>query len=82
MTLEELEEAGLILPEDEWGQHALKTRVNRPLLLLIGAASFVSVAMMYLGDGGMWTWIGAATFLAALGAFTWVSWRAVDAHED
>ncbi len=77
MTLEDLEEAGLILPEDQWGTHALKTRVNRPLLLTLGAVTLVSLLVMYFDDGGMWTWISLAAYIAMLAAFTWLSWRAV-----
>lgn len=77
MTLEDLREHDVLLPEDEWGIHRLASTTRElPLLglLLLAAAA---VATAYLGDGGRWTWVGVGTFLACLGGITWICDRAI-----
>lgn len=80
MTLEDLEEAGALLPEEEWGKHSLETTANRPGLVLTGLVSVLAGVGMYLGGGNTLTWIGAGVFIIDLTVFTWLSMRAVDAQ--
>jgi len=82
MSLEDLEDAGILLPRDEWGKHEIKTRQNKPLVLLLAAAAVVSVVLMYFGDGRRWTWIGLGLFLLALGAFTSTSLHTVNQQNE
>lgn len=77
MTIEDLREQGVLLPEEEWGSHRLETTVPQvPLAVafLVAAAALVAA---YLGDGGAATWIGVGVFLASLYAITWMVDRAV-----
>lgn len=77
MTIEDLREHGVLLPEEEWGSHRLETTVPEwPLAtaFLVAAAALVAA---YLGDGGTLTWIGVVVFLAAIYLVTWLVDRAV-----
>lgn len=78
MSKEDLEHMGVLLPEEEWGKHALTTTVNRPLLIVIGVVTMVSVVLMYWGNGSLWTWLGVMLFLMMLSGFTLLSMRAVE----
>jgi len=78
MSQKDLEEMGILLPEEEWGKYDLNTRVNKPALISIGVLAMVSVVLMYLGDGSLMTWIGALVFIVALFLFTWLSIRSVE----
>jgi len=73
MTMEELEEDGILLPRDQWGKRELKSRVAKVPLLVIAGAALGSVGMMYLGNGRGLTWMGLGVFFASLTAFTAVS---------
>jgi Flp pilus assembly protein TadB len=77
MTIEDLREQDVLLPEEEWGRHRLETTVPEwPLAaaFLVAAASLV---VAYLGDGGTTTWIGVGVFLVTLYLITWLVDRAV-----
>lgn len=80
MSLEDLRRAGVLLPEDEWGERSLETTAHVPALAAIGIAAVASIAMMYVGAGRALTWIGTGLYLVSLAAFTWISLRAVDAQ--
>lgn len=77
MTLEDLREHGVLLPEEEWGTHELETTVPEwPLLgAFLAAAALWVVA--YLGEGGTLTAVAVAGFLVLLFAITWICDRAV-----
>ena len=77
MTLEDLREQGVLLPEKRWGKHELTSTVARWWLLaaLVAAAGGVGVALA--GDGGRLTWVGIGVFLVALSAATILCDRAV-----
>ena len=78
MTMEDLREQGVILPEEEWGVHDLETTVPEwtvGALLLLGAASLV---VAYLGDGAWLTWAGVGVFVLALLAVAWICHRAIE----
>jgi hypothetical protein len=78
MSKEDLENMGVLLPEDQWGKHALATTVNKPLLIAIGVITMISVVLMYWGNGNFFTWLGVALFLTMLSGFTLLSIRAVE----
>ena len=77
MSKEDLENMGVLLPEDEWGKHSLATTVNKPLLIAIGVMTMLSAFLMYWGNGDSLTWVGVALFLTMLSGFTVLSIRAV-----
>lgn len=77
MTLESLEQDGILLPRDEWGTKDLHTTVNKPRLIALGVAAVVACGLMLWGDGNVWTWLGLVVFLADLFAFTAMSMRAI-----
>lgn len=77
MTLEDLREHGVLLPEEEWGEHELETTVPEwPLLGAFLAAAALWV-LAYLGEGGIVTALSVAGFLALLLAVTWMCDRAI-----
>lgn len=77
MTIEDLRDQGVLLPEEEWGEHRLETTVPEwPLAgaFLVAGASLVAA---YLGDGGSLTWGAVVVFLAMIYLITWLVDRAV-----
>jgi ABC-type transport system involved in cytochrome c biogenesis permease subunit len=78
MSIEDLENMGVLLPEDQWGKHAVATTVNKPLLIAIGVITMISVVLMYWGNGNFSTWLGVALFLTMLSGFTLLSISAVE----
>ena len=72
MSLKDLQDAGVLLPEDEWGAHDTTSGVNR--VALVGCW----VALMYVGGGHALTFVGAALFLAFMGCVTYVSIRGAE----
>lgn len=77
MTLEDLREHGVLLPEEEWGEHELETTVPEwPLLGAFLAAALLWV-LAYLGGGGMLTALAVTGFLVLLFAVTWICDRAI-----
>lgn len=77
MSLDELRDQGVLLPEDEWGRHTLKTTVPQRTLAALLIAAVASLVVAYLGDGDGLTWIGTAAFLVLLFVITWVVDRSV-----
>ncbi len=77
MSIEELREQNVLLPEDEWGKHSRDTTVPQLPLAIVLAVAIVSIAVALVGDGGLLTWIGTGTFVATLYVVTWMFDRAV-----
>ena len=82
MSLEDLQDQGVLLPEERWGEHDLETTAPRWWLLAVFLTAVAGLAATYLGDGGGWTWIGIVTFLAALYAATILCDRAVERQRE
>ena len=78
MSEEDLENMGVLLPEEQWGKHAIRTTVNKPLLIAICVMTMISVGFMYGGNGNFLTWLGVALFLTMLSGFTLLSISAVE----
>jgi hypothetical protein len=78
MSLKDLQEAGVLLPKEEWGVHDLHTSVNKPLLVAALAVGLGAVVMMYLGAGGTLTFVGTAVFVGFMVWITHISIKAVD----
>lgn len=77
MTMEDLREHGVLLPEEEWGAHRLETTVPEWPLAAMFVAAAVLWVVAYVGDGGTTTWVAVAGFLVLLYAITWTCDRAV-----
>lgn len=77
MTIEDLREHGVLLPEDEWGTHRLESTTRQAPLLATFAVAAAALVVAYLGNGGAWTWAGTGAFLACLLAITWMCDRAI-----
>lgn len=77
MTIEDLREHGVLLPEEEWGKADLETTARETPLLLTFLVAGGALVAAYLGDGGALTWIGTGVFLVCLCAITWMCDRAV-----
>jgi hypothetical protein len=77
MSLEDMEQDGILLPRDQWGTRELRTRVGRWPMVVIAILAVVAAVLMYLGNGNVVTWIGAGLFLVSLAGFTWVSLRGI-----
>lgn len=77
MSLEDLERDGILLPREQWGQTDQHTTVNKPALLALAAAGVVSAALMFWGNGTLWTWLGLGLFLVSFFAFTGMSLHAI-----
>lgn len=77
MTIEDLREHGVLLPEEEWGRHELETTVPEWPLLAAFLAAGVLWVLAYLGDGGLATGLAVTGFLVILYAITWICDRAI-----
>jgi hypothetical protein len=77
MSQQDLESHGVLLPEEEWGEHTLKTTVPQTGLAALFVVAVVAIVAMYVGDGARLTWIAMGVFLLALYAITWLCDRAV-----
>lgn len=77
MSIEDLREQGVLLPEDEWGKHRLQTTVHQGPLLVTVVVAAASLVAAYLGDGTPLTWGGVAGFLVAFFAMVWICDRAI-----
>ncbi len=77
MALDELEEAGVLLPEEEWGEHGLETTVRQGPMLIASLVAVAAWIAAYVGGGGSLTWIGIVAFLVAFFAVIWMCDRAV-----
>jgi peptidoglycan/LPS O-acetylase OafA/YrhL len=78
MSMEDLRQQGVLLPEDEWGKHKLKTTVPQRTLAVLLLAAVAGLVAAYLGDGDLLTWIGMAAFLVLLFVVTAVVDRSVN----
>lgn len=82
MTLEDLREHGVLLPEEEWGSHRLETTVPEWPLAGAFVAAVVLWILAFLGRGGWLTWAAVAAFLVILYGITWICDRAVLAQQE
>ena len=78
MSLRELNDAGMLLPKDEWGAHDLHSTVSRVAMVSSLLLGLVSIALMYLGAGGTVTMVGIVVFLVFMVWITQISVTAVD----
>lgn len=62
MSIEDLENHGVLLPKEEWGTHKLETTTSEIPLLLVFLSSVAGCILTYFGNGNTWTWIGIILF--------------------
>lgn len=77
MSLEDLKEQGILIPEEEWGEHRLKTTVPQVAFAILFLISVAGCVMAYYGDGNSLTWIGIVVFFVAFFVMIWLNDRAV-----
>jgi len=82
MSFEDLDEHGLFLPEDVWGEIDLHTSVNVYQLAATGLLGLGACLMMWLGHGNTLTWVGAGLFFVFMYAFTYVSNAGIEEQND
>ena len=70
MSMKDLEEMGILLPENKWGQSDLHTTVDKIQLVASGLLALGAVICGYTGNGGLLTWIGVGMFFIFVGWFT------------
>jgi hypothetical protein len=78
MSLKDLHEHGILLPEEEWGIHDLHTSVNKPELVASMLFGLASVALMYIGGGETLTFVGMVMFILFMGWITRLSVIAIE----
>ena len=78
MSLKDLHDHGILLPEEEWGVHDLHTSVNKPLLLVSLLFGLASVLTMYLGGGEGISFVGMVMFIVFMGWITQISLKAIE----
>ncbi|MGD8428547.1 MAG: hypothetical protein PVH63_13050 [Balneolaceae bacterium] len=62
MSLEDLKEQNILLPEEEWGTHKLETTISEIPLVILFLCSAAGWVTAYLGNGSWVTWLGIVTF--------------------
>ena len=77
MTLEDLREQGILLPEGEWGVHRLETTARRIPLVLALTVAVASWVLALWGGGGLATWLGMGVFIVTFFLITWMLDRAI-----
>ena len=82
MSMKDLEEMGILLPENKWGQSDLHTTVDKIQLVASGLLALGAVILGYMGNGGLLTWVGVGMFFIFVGWFTQISLKAVEVQND
>lgn len=78
MSLKDLQEHGILLPQEEWGVHDLHTSVNKPRLVASFLFGIIAVGLMYFGGGETLTFVGMVMFILFMGWITRISLKAVE----
>lgn len=77
MSIEDLEQHGVLLPKEEEGIHSKETTVPELPLMLAFLISVAGCIMTYLGNGNIWSWIGIGSFLISFFLLILICDRAV-----
>lgn len=77
LSLKHLEDAGLLLPRDEWEKEDPHSYTSRTAVMFAWLIAAVSAVLMYVGDGHTLTWVGLMGMLIFLAWFTFISLRAI-----
>ena len=82
MPLEDLEEHGVLLSEEERGTHPSASLTAKTPVLVASALAVAGCIAMFLGNGRLWTWIGLGAFSVGFFTIIVLSDRAVSARRD
>lgn len=77
MSIEDLKEQKILLPEKEWGEHRLTTTISQIPLLITFLGAIAGCVLAYTGDGDTWTWVGVVLFFLSFYAVVVLCDRAV-----
>ena len=77
MSIEDLRDHGVLLPEEEWGTHRLGTTIRQWPLLISFLVAVASLVAAYAGDGSVLTWTGVAGFFIAFFSMVGLCDRAI-----
>lgn len=80
MSLEDLEDAGVTLPPEQWGKYEVRSHINSLLFVSALVVEVLSCIGMYWGDGSLLTWVGAVMFLISSVALTAILLRSTSAQ--
>lgn len=78
MSFEHMQERGVFLPEEQWGEMDLSTSGHPVLVLLSFAIAVGSCVLMVWGGGGPVTWLGGTLFVIFLVGYAWLEARAIE----
>lgn len=82
MSIENLKEQNILLPEDEWGDYSLKTTVAQGPVLILFLLSVGACGLTLWGNGNLWTWIGIITFFISFFGIVILSDRAIQKQRE
>lgn len=82
MSIEDLEQHGVLLPKDEWGTHKIETTTSEVPLLFTFLVSVAGCTAAFLGAGTAWTWIGIVVFFVAFAMVIVLCDRAIEKQRD
>lgn len=77
MSIDDLKEQHVLLPEEEWGIHELKTTVRQLPAILLFICCTAALVMTYFGAGNRSTWIGILLFFCSFFAIIILCDRAI-----
>ena len=78
MSVRDLRQLGVLLPQEEWGQHDLTTTVNKKALAAVMLVGIIALLLMYFGDGKLVTFIGIGVFMIFMWQITRISLEAIE----
>lgn len=78
MSLKDLHDHGILLPEEEWGVHDLHTSVNKTELIVSLLFGLAAVTIMYFGGGETPTFVGMMMFILFMGWISRLSLKAIE----
>lgn len=82
MSIEDLKEQNILIPEDEWGSYSLKTTVSQIPVLILFLICFSSCFAAFLGNGNYWTWIGIIAFFVSFFGIVILCDRAIQTQRE
>lgn len=78
MALDDLEEQGLLLPEEAWGKRPQESWRSRAQIVVCGGLFLASALLIWFGSGSWPTFLGIALFLGDLSLFMIFTFQAVE----
>lgn len=82
MSIEDLKEQNILLPEEEWGKHSLDTPIAQVPVLILFLFAVASCIIAFLGNGNTWTWIGTIVFFLSFFGIVILSDRGIQKQRE